>query len=413
VLAAQTVPGARTLELDEVVELALVHDPASVAAFGALDAAGADRLQVRGTLLPTLSTNLVYANSSNERFDQTTGRLVSESYTAQLQTSYELFGGGRRLAQLRAAGADVDAAGAGLRAQRFQTVLNATRAYYAAAAAADLLTAAGARLERADQQLSFARTRLEVGTATTSDVLRAELERGNAELALIEGEAALSSAALELGRIAGLDEAVVPAAGSLPDEAPHLPDADELVGRALRQAPSVLAAEAIVDARAADRLASWSGYLPSVRLTGGYDWFAFQFPPDQQSWSLRLIGTMPIFNGFQREATLERAGIQLRTARARARDAELAVNASVRSALTTISTAERRVGITDRGVELAREDLRVQEERYQLGVANIIELQTSQVALADAEAEAVRARQALGTAIAELEAILGEGILGT
>jgi outer membrane protein TolC len=403
-------PARQTLTLDEVIARALELDPATVAALGDVDLAAADRLQIRGSLLPTLSSNLVYANSSNERFDQTTGRLVSESYTAQIQTSYELFGGGRRLAQLRAAGADVGAADAALRAQRFQTILAATQAYYATAAAADLLGAAGARLERAEQQLVFARTRLEVGTATTSDVLRAELERGNAELAVVEAEATLASASLDLGRIAGQDEPIIPGAGSLPDHAPPLPPADELVQRALWQSPSVLATEAEVDARAADRLASWSTYLPSLRLTGGYDWFAFQFPPDQQSWSLRLIGSFPIFNGFQREATLQRAGVQLRSARARARDAELAVNARVRSALTTITTAERRVAITDRGVTLAREDLRVQEERYQISVATIVELQTSQVALADAEAEAVRARQALGTAVAELEAILGEGI---
>jgi outer membrane protein TolC len=58
-------------------------------------------------------------------------------------------------------------------------------------------------------------------------------------------------------------------------------------------------------------------------------------------------------------------------------------------------------------VVLAREDLRVIEERYGLGVATILELQTSQVALSDAEVAAVRARQALGTAIAQLESILG------
>jgi outer membrane protein len=59
-------------------------------------------------------------------------------------------------------------------------------------------------------------------------------------------------------------------------------------------------------------------------------------------------------------------------------------------------------------VLLAREDLRVQEERYTLGVATILDLQTSQVNLSDAEVNAVRARQALGTAIARLEAILGQ-----
>ena len=75
-----------------------------------------------------------------------------------------------------------------------------------------------------------------------------------------------------------------------------------------------------------------------------------------------------------------------------------------------IESAGRRVAIARRTVELAREDLRVQEERYQIGSATIVELQTSQLALAEAESGFVRSRQQLGVAVATLEAVLGERI---
>ena len=45
-----------------------------------------------------------------------------------------------------------------------------------------------------------------------------------------------------------------------------------------------------------------------------------------------------------------------------------------------------------------------------MNAATILDLQTSQVALSDAEVAAVRARQTLGTAVARLEAILGRPI---
>jgi outer membrane protein len=76
-----------------------------------------------------------------------------------------------------------------------------------------------------------------------------------------------------------------------------------------------------------------------------------------------------------------------------------------------VRAAEERIEIAARAVELAREDLRVQEERYQIGNVTIVELQTSQVALADAEIAYLRARQALGVAIARLEATLGEQLM--
>jgi outer membrane protein TolC len=77
-----------------------------------------------------------------------------------------------------------------------------------------------------------------------------------------------------------------------------------------------------------------------------------------------------------------------------------------------IDTATRRVEIARRALAVAEEDLRVIEERYQLGAATILDLQTSQVALADAEVEWVRARQELGVSVVSLEAELGEPLAG-
>lgn len=95
---------------------------------------------------------------------------------------------------------------------------------------------------------------------------------------------------------------------------------------------------------------------------------------------------------------------------AQARDATIATRVAVESALHDIELADHRVQVSERTVELAREDLRVQEERYQIGAATILDLQTSQLTLAEAEVAAVRARQLLGGAIARLEAVFGESL---
>jgi outer membrane protein TolC len=180
--------------------------------------------------------------------------------------------------------------------------------------------------------------------------------------------------------------------------------------RAIRTSPGVVAAEATLKSRSREALAAYTPYLPTVRLSGGYDWFAFDFPPDQRSWSLRLTASLPLFNGFQREAALHRARTARRVAEVQARDAELAARVNVEAAVQAIEAAARRVEISDRTVQLAEEDLRVQQERYRLGITTILDLQASQVALADAQATAVTARQALGSAVAGLEAILGESL---
>lgn len=406
--AASAQEPPRVMTLDQVVRLAVELDPAAVAAEGALSSARADRLQQAGTWLPSVNLNSFYSNSSNERFDQTTGQLQSQSYTAQLQGGIDLFTGGRRVLARRMVNAQVAAADAQYESQRFNTVLAATEAFYSAAAATGLVAVAAQRLERARDQLTAAQTRLELGTSTQSDALRAEIEVGNAEVALLEAESDMRNTTLELGRRVGLAGQVQPADAALPDRAPTLPPLDVLVQRATEASPSVVAAEATLRSRRSERLSAFTPYLPTLRMTGGYDWTSFEFPPREQSWSVRLTASLPVFNGFQREAALQRTAANERIAQARARDATIAARVEVESAAAEIASAERRVQIADRSVLLAREDLRVQEERYEIGMATILELQTSQVALSDAEVAAVRSRQALGTATARLEAILGQ-----
>lgn len=404
---ARTQDTLQVLTLEQAVQMSLSADPSVVAAESGISNARASLQQARGAFLPSLNLSSTYGNSSNERLDTNSGNRVSESYTANTQFSYELYSGGRRGAERRAARAEVEAAQAGLISQRYTAVLATTEAFYAAAAAEEVLGAARQREERANQQLSFARTRLEVGTATRSDVLRAELEVGNARIAVIDAEAGVRTSRLELGRRTGVGTAVRPAPTALPSEAPTLPAPERLAVVAVERSPDVLAAEADLRASQAATRASYSTYLPSLRATAGYDWFSFEFPPSERSWSVRLTASLPVFNGFQREAGITRARAAQRTAEASARDAAVAARTEAATAAEEVRAAGERAAVTGRAVQLAREDLEVQQERYQLGATTILELQASQVTLADAEVAAVRARQALATALARLEAVLG------
>ncbi|MGH7559340.1 MAG: TolC family protein [Gemmatimonadota bacterium] len=411
--AAQEAAEMRRVSLEEAVRLALERAPEAVAARSAVQTARADVLQARGAWLPSLDAVSSFSNSSNERFDQTTGRLVSESYTAELEAGYDLFDGGRRWAERNRANAGLDAALAEDRAQRFETILATTELFYEAAATDQIVEAASQRLDRARRQLDFAETRLRVGTATRSDVLRAELEVGNAEIALIDAETALRSSRLELGRQIGLETGAEPTEGVLPESGPALPDLSELVAWAVDRSPEVVARAAGLDAARASRWVALGSYLPTIRAIGGYDWFAFEFPPDQRSWSLRLTASFPLFDNFDREAEVARARAVERVAEAEARDATIGVRVAVENAAREIEAAERRTVIAHRAVDLAREDLRVVEERYRIGSATILDLQASQVALAEAEIDVVRSRQRLGVAVASLEAVLGATLTET
>jgi outer membrane protein TolC len=275
-LVATVVPARAQEETDavtreEAIRLALERSPAAIGARGATRVAEAGLMEARGAWLPSLNANTGYSKSSNTRFDQSTGQLVSENYTAQLAASYDVFTGGRKLANWQSASASVRAAEARERGERYATILETTRIFYEAAADEELLAAARQRLERAQRQREFAETRRLLGTATRSDALRAELEQADAELAVLDAEAQLRTARLTLGRQIGRPGAVRPAAGALPEEPPSIPPVETLVARAEENAPLAVAGRAELDRAKSEKREAWGQYVPTLRLTGGYD----------------------------------------------------------------------------------------------------------------------------------------------
>jgi outer membrane protein TolC len=114
-----------------------------------------------------------------------------------------------------------------------------------------------------------------------------------------------------------------------------------------------------------------------------------------------------IFNGFGRELTITQQDIRREVAEAQAGDAQRTVAAELTTRLAELSAARARIDITRTSVAAAEEDLRVQQERYRLGVSTIVDVLTSQEALNQAEVDVVVARFDYLRAKAQLEALIG------
>ena len=185
--------------------------------------------------------------------------------------------------------------------------------------------------------------------------------------------------------------------------------ASALIASIESNAPAVLAARAGTESAAANVDAARSQYLPTVSISSGYSW-QNQDPAFDQSrtnWSVGVGVSYPIFNGYQREESVVRARTQQATAQATLADAVRGVRTDAARALGQLRLAQERITLAEQAAETAREDLRVQRERYRLGSTTILELLTSQEALVQAETDVVTARYDVQVARAELQALAG------
>lgn len=410
--AARAQIAADTLTLEQVVERALKVSPEIVQAESSIANALSSERVAFGNYLPSLSLSTSYGLASAERIDPETNAIVSgsnDSYRAGLNAGVDVFTGGRRGAEMRRANSVTEAAEATLVERRFASMATAKRAYFDVAKANELVAVAEARLNRALEGEKAAERRLQVGTATRSDVLRSRLEATNARNAVAIAQSQYRTAAFALGRLVGADGPVYARPYTEKTPRPLAASDEELARLAVEQAPMVASANATLEsARAANSVAR-AQYLPSLRLTGGYNWFNQQpaFNDGRLSWNMGLGISYPLFNGFSREDQIARTEATARNAGATYADARRRARAELERVLSALRLAEEQIDLSRQAVEVAREDLRVQDERYKLGMSTILDRITSQVNLMDAERAEVAARYDYEIARAELEAVIG------
>lgn len=416
VLAASSAGAQKPqLSLEDAIRRAELAQPSVIQAQGTLRNADARMRSATGAFLPNLSLSTSAGESFSEgsRPDPVTGEIgttgtSNRSVSAQVQSSVELFDGFRRFRERDAARANRTAADAGLINARFQQALTTTNQFFDVLAATQLVRVREASVRRAQQQLEVSIARLRAGAAIRPDSLRSVVTLGSAQLNLLTAQTQLASAEANLGRLIGIEGP----AGAVDDSAFYVfrpVDTTGLREKALAQSPQVRAAEASLGTSRASLSVSRTAYFPTVNLSGSMSTNASRNNDYTflQSRSVSLSLNWPIFNRFQREQSIANSISALETAEADAAETRRFIQASVTTRLAELDAARVRIGITRTSVLAATEDLRVQQERYRLGAATIVDVLTSQEALNQAEVDEVNARFDYLRAKVQIEALIG------
>lgn len=409
---AQSDSVAVRLSLNEAIERAVRHSPEIVRASNTVGTSEWSERTAFGAFLPSLSLSAGAGLNSSNRYNpqtQTTVTGSSESYSSGLSASYDIFTGGRRGAEVKRARANTASAEAALVESRFNVILQTKTAFFNVQRQSELVQVNEGDVKRSEEALTAAQRRLQVGSATRSDVLRAQLDLNNAKQAVLSAQTQQRNASYSLGALTGINGPVGVRVDSL--AVPRaLPMSDaEILKLAEANAPSIETAEATLNSAQAGTSVARASYLPTLRLSSGMDWSNQQARLDRwsDSWNARLSLSYPLFNNFSRENNVAVADANVRNAQATLAAAQRQVRADAARLLGDLRLAEQQVTLATEALEVAREDLRVNQERYRLGMSTILDLLLSQNSLRSAESDLVGARYDYEIARAELEALIG------
>jgi outer membrane protein len=418
--SGQSVDTAATpITLTDAIRLAQKNSITTVQARGTIRTSEATVKQSYAAFLPTFSVSANRQKQSGDRFD-TQGNLVPftgqpTNYSTGLQSSLQLFDGGRRFFDIKRSKADVDAAEAGETASLYNVALQVKQQYYNILAARESKSAADAQIQQAEQQLRASSLRLRAGAATVSDSLRSVVALGNARLALLTAQSNLQVANATLTRLVASSTTVTASPSDTIDQQvviPHIAELEPLVNRA----PAIQQADAQLASAHASLRSAKTAFLPTINMNfnrsgSGLDpQFGIGDKRYAYNQNLSFSLNFPLLNGLNREVTVARAIVAEDVAEVQLRDAKLLAHQTLVQSLAQMKTAQEQVAIQTVSVAAATEDLRVQQRRYELGATTLLDLLTSQTALDNARTALIRARYDYRVAKAQLEALIGRDL---
>jgi outer membrane protein TolC len=410
-LAQDSVPA---VTLAEALEKAARLDPSYVAAAGQVNnAEWARRAAFAVFIVPAVTLSANKTHYWPPTFNLATFNPSANSAAALIDARIDLFTGGQKLAGLAASGAGLESARAGELQARLTTAMNTESDFYAVLTQRALGRVAEDQLQRASQQFAVARARVTSGAAVQTDSLQLALGLAQARVTLLQQQAALRAAQLQLGRRIGLtgpaDAAPVPGDSAAAAQLPFT--VEDAVTRALAQGPAWRIARANERAARAQLWSRRGAYLPHATLafTGGAFDTTF-YPKLARRSQLSLTLTLPLWDNGQREILVSQARVNRDVAAAIRADLERSAWHDVTAAYDAYETSRATFTLQRDAVLVARENNRVQEIRYRAGATTILDLLSAQNQLVSAEADMVQAMYNTRLARAGLEVILGERI---
>ncbi len=398
------------LNLPEIIDLGLCRNPQTASAFLASESARFAKNAGYANYLPNLSAS---ANASlpyrNEEWGDWT-------YGASLSASYLIFDFGKRLADVSQLTASWRAAGFEYDDSVQNYVYGVIGSYYSLLTADANVRSAESLLKVAQTAKDMADKKFRAGSVARADVLKAdttlasrklELERAKNNREIAKGTllSKLSFPANQELKIADL-----PAEFGTDAENPSV---EELLELAQKQRPDLLRADANTTAAWHRRNSAFLKNLPSISASGSLSWNdtpseSFNAGNDNISASIGIRASMPIFAGFANLYGVRSAQANYDNAKEQQRATNDAATLDVFTAYQNYKTAQTVLKQTETLLKSATESEKVTAGMYKVGRATMLDWQTAQSELVDAEKQNNSAKYDLFTKRAAVALAIGD-----
>ncbi len=370
--------------------------------------------QSKYNLYPSLNSNL----SANKRFglyfDQTSGRLTNQSTntaSGNMSSNVTMFNGFTLQNQILQNKAFLSADKSNIEKVKNDLSLIVVNTYLQVVNNQDLIKASEQQLELSNQQLKVAQKNFDVGNNTQADLSQAKAQVANNELNLTNSQNAYDLAILDLKQLMEMDpqqniKVVLPVLED-PSIIQNNYSGYQIYTQALQNYPDIKLATYNTEAfKYGVKVAKGSLY-PSLSFGGqlfeSYSSNARDFITgaklsfaDQINQNFgKALGfnlSIPIFNNYRSRSSYNIAKIRYENAKASEQLSKNNLNKIINQAVQDLKSATKSYDATKSAFESSKEAFNVIKQRYEVGLVNVIELNTSQTNYNKAEFDFIQAK---------------------
>lgn len=414
---AQQIPQKKVLSIDECIKIALKNNYLVRSSYEEHRVAEAEVVSARSRLLPNISTSAGWTRNDEERFIYTEGinpYYSRDFYDYGLRLNQSIFNGGYNWANLNSARARERGAKADYKLSQQSVTLQIKQDCYELLKAKTLLDVQRDAVKRSEEQMNMAKARYDLGSASMSDYLKAKVQLGNDNLALITAENSLKLAQANLNNDLGMDlDPPVDVAAELEYQKLDL-DVDQVISQRLDMHPEIRKVESQVSQAKSGVAMARSALLPSVAFSSSYSWSDAKTPESwsgwkmNDSWRIGISIGLNIFDGFQSIANIQRGKAYLRSSEENYEQKKRDVELEIKQAYLAVNEAEQKIEVTQEALKAAEQDLKLTQEKYNLGAASMLELLDADVSYKTAKNNEVNALYDYNLAVARFEKAIGK-----
>lgn len=307
-----------------------------------------------------------------------------ENARGSVVAQWRVCDGGRRIADKRAAKMGAQAAEYSIETVHNDLVFQVTKAYYGILQARGFVAVREEAVKSISENLRVAAERFKAGSSMKTDELNLEVQLSQGREDLIRARNGLQLAVAALNTAIGEKLLSLSCVSDMSDQ----PDQSDRSDRTGRNAPSTidsrpewLAVQSHVKMAEAMATRARREYLPVVNAFGSVDWDSEPFHGAEQSYIAGAAIELNVFDGFRTRAGVARAAAGVVTAQAESDKLRDMLDLDLTQSRLNEQEARERLEVAEKSLSSAVEALRITEERYKQGSADITELMAAQVGL--------------------------------